>query len=285
MIVDTVGMDDARYRKAVRYWLADLADAIAGDVLDRHGAGDETVTANMYVVWAADDEADQVAFDSARITQVVDELVSRGRPELILVAAEEESDNGFRVPGAPGESFLASLRVRTSSDLPGVVTFQATGTYWSADDRLPVVVQDRWVSAGMDFCDHLPVTFGSVSTDDGVGLTALDMALGRSEQDSVRESAAVLRGYSWVTICPPPIVDRLGGVAKLEESGAFWRLRPLASGAAWMQATERFEDYRDAAIERVFRVLAPVLPGGLVKPTWGNSWPTLVHADASQHRD
>ncbi|TCC03976.1 hypothetical protein [Kribbella soli] len=283
-IVDTDGLDDVQYRTAARYWLEGAADLLAGDLFARHAVGDEAVTANTYVGWEAGDNVDQTPYSPARIAQVLDQCVDRGRPTSILVTAEEESDNGFRVPGSPGESFAASLRVSTSIALPGVVSFHAAATYWALDGRIPGSVQERWLNACARFCEEVPITFGAVSSDDGVGETALDMALGRSQFESVRVSRSVLRGYSWVTICPQQIVERLGGAAKLEESEAFWRIRPLTSGATWMQATEHLEEYGVDVIRRVFRSFAPVLPEGPIESTWGNDWPNLVHADASQYR-
>ncbi|NIK56121.1 hypothetical protein [Kribbella shirazensis] len=285
-IVDTDGLDDGQYLEAVRVWIEATSQVLAGDLFGRYAAGDEMVTANTYVDWGGGADIDHAPFSPARVAQVLDQCADRGRPELILLAAEEESDNGFLVPGAPGESFSARLEVKTSAEMPGVVSFSAVATYWSPDERMPVPVQERWLDVCARFCEDLPLTFGSISSGDGVrGVTALDRALGRGESESVRASLSVLRGYSWVTMCPPPIVERLGGVTKLEESKRFWRLRPLASGAVWAQATERLDDYKGAVIEGVFRVFAPVLPAGLVEPIWGDSWPTLVHADASQYRD
>jgi hypothetical protein len=284
-IVDTDGLDDVQYRTAARAWLGGTADVLAGDLFARHAVGDDAVTANTYMGWEPGSNVDQIPYGSAGVARMLDQFVDRGRPASILLAAEEESDNGFRVPGAPGESFSASLRVSTSPELPGVVSFHAVATYWALDGRIPGSVQERWLNACARFCEDLPVTFGAVSSEDGVGETALDMALGRSKLESVRVSRSVLRGYSWVTICPQQLVERLGGAARLEESGAFWRIRPLASGATWMQASEHLEEYGVDAIRRVFRSLAPVLPEGPVESTWGNDWPSLVHADASQYRD
>lgn len=285
VIVNTDGLDDVEYRKAARDWLEGVADALAGDLLGRYLARDETVAVRAYVGWGADDDVSQVPNGSVRVAHVLDQIGHRGRPELILLTAEEESDNGFRIPGSPGQSFSASLRVTASNDVLEAVSFHAVVTYWSSDGRIPALVQKRWLDVCARFCDDLPVSFGSVSKDDGVGETALDMALGRSESESVRVSRSVLRGYSWVTVCPGEIVERLGGIANLEASGSFWRIQPLASGAVWMQACEYLDEYGPAAIERVFKTLAPVLPSGVVEPTLGNNWPNLFHADAAQYDD
>ncbi len=65
-------------------------------------------------------------------------------------------------------------------------------------------------------------------------------------------------------------------------------MEQLRGGGVWLQATERFAEYDDAAVRRVFRVLAPVLPGGLPKPDPfavddGRTY-RLVWEDAARYR-
>jgi hypothetical protein len=69
-----------------------------------------------------------------------------------------------------------------------------------------------------------------------------------------------LIGYSWITLCTPPAVARLGGVSALRDSGAFWRVDELPGGGALLQATERAGQYDQAAAEKALGVLAPALP-------------------------
>lgn len=76
----------------------------------------------------------------------------------------------------------------------------------------------------------------------------------------------VLRGYSWVTVCPAELAARLGGAAALAGCGAFVRVEELPRGAVWLQATEDFAGYDEAAMRRVFEALAPVLPAGQPEP-------------------
>jgi len=64
----------------------------------------------------------------------------------------------------------------------------------------------------------------------------LERALALDSSETVLRSRHVLRGYSWLTIVPQEIGDRLGGLARLRASGAFvevaapgsWRV--LATG-------------------------------------------------------
>lgn len=76
----------------------------------------------------------------------------------------------------------------------------------------------------------------------------------------------VLKGYSWVTICAREAALALGGAEVLAAAGAFHEVAELPSGAVWLQATERYDEYEEVVATRVFRALAPVLPGGLPSP-------------------
>ncbi len=128
----------------------------------------------------------------------------------------------------------------------------------------------------------IPATFGCVTDDGGAGgETALEDALNAAWDDGIQRSREVLRGYPWVTICPPQIAERLGGVEALRASGAFWDVRVLPTGSVWLQATERLEDYEGDALRRVFRTLAPVLPAGEPKPYVGEYRGRMVYEDAS----
>jgi hypothetical protein len=96
-----------------------------------------------------------------------------------------------------------------------------------------------------------------------------------------------LLGYSWITFCPPTAVAKLGGVAALADSGAFWRAEGTPDGGGLLQMTERAEDYGMAEAERAFEVLAPVLPAGV--PARPRDWPEdvpwlVVPEDAATRR-
>ncbi|QKW35391.1 hypothetical protein HUT06_16225 [Actinomadura sp. NAK00032] len=102
----------------------------------------------------------------------------------------------------------------------------------------------------------------------------------------MREGRDLLRGYSWVTVCPGELVGRLGGIERLAGSGAFARVVPLPHGGAWLQATDGFAAYDEAAVRRVFDVLSPVLPPGIPKrDPFDRTVPRLVWQDAREHRD
>jgi len=94
--------------------------------------------------------------------------------------------------------------------------------------------------------------------------TAVDFAAPFSGPPQLGWEEAVLErelvGYSWITMCTPSVVARLGGVSGLRDSGAFWRVDELPGGGALLQATERAGQYDQAAAEKAFAVLAPALP-------------------------
>ena len=85
-------------------------------------------------------------------------------------------------------------------------------------------------------------------------------------KDPIRHSRRVVRSYSWVTVIAEEIGQRLGGLAGLRDSGAFYRVVHLAGGRFLLQATRRFEDYQHEQAFKVFKVLAPALPPGVPDP-------------------
>ncbi|MFC8242266.1 hypothetical protein [Streptomyces chartreusis] len=125
--------------------------------------------------------------------------------------------------------------------------------------------------------------FGHVSADQPMTeKTNLDVVLGRKVRKSVAEARQFLRGYSWVTVCPVELAERLGGVSSLESSGAFCSVIPLAAGGVVLQATETIFEYSDEAMRRVFSALAPVLPPGFPAFDPANPDVRFVPKDARQ---
>ncbi|HEX6500294.1 MAG TPA: hypothetical protein VF054_14880 [Micromonosporaceae bacterium] len=142
---------------------------------------------------------------------------------------------------------------------------------------------DRWVDFMTEVLSDADPAYGEITTVRGDGLnTELDLALRRLDRDSIEQSRRVLRGYAWVTVVPQELVERLGGVAAIEGTGAVTQVRPLASGGVLLRATPSPEEYDDAAMDRLFRLLAPVLPVG--EPRTLPGWPTrhqVVYVDAA----
>ncbi|RZT06328.1 hypothetical protein EV649_8211 [Kribbella sp. VKM Ac-2569] len=150
----------------------------------------------------------------------------------------------------------------------------------------PVAVQEDLLTFIAEFADKARASFGNITDDNEYSRTSLEVFLPRLIDDGVRESGSVLRGYSWVTVCPPALVERLGGFAALNNTGAFYEVRPLAYGAALLRSTDRLEHYDQPAMLRVFEALAPVLPQGQPRklPVFeGQVTPRLVYADAKDY--
>lgn len=155
---------------------------------------------------------------------------------------------------------------------------------WFNGPAVPVAVQEAFVEFLSEFSERAQAAFGNAADDNDRSQTALEMVLPGSPDDGVLRSAEVLRGYSWVTVCPPAVVDRLGGYDALASTGAFLEVRRLNYGAALLRATELLEQYDDEAMRRVFRALSPALPPGKPRPLpdgGGQFPPRIVYEDAS----
>ena len=123
----------------------------------------------------------------------------------------------------------------------------------------------RLAQAALNVARVANPTYGELGAGTAVSLqpeTVLDQALGRSCSDSANASRRYLRGYGWITICPPEIADRLGGADALLGCSAFHTVYRLPAGGLWLQATEHVGQYTPAHAEAVFDVLRPVLPPG-----------------------
>jgi hypothetical protein len=140
-----------------------------------------------------------------------------------------------------------------------------------------------------DQAGRIGACYGHVTDDADIHATALERATRGVSIDppAVPRCREVLRGYSWVTICAVELAARLGGVVALTASGAFSEVSELPDGQACLRATPTLEDFRGAAVRRVFEVLAPVLlTGRATEPFPGEySWMRLVlGADAADYQ-
>jgi hypothetical protein len=118
-----------------------------------------------------------------------------------------------------------------------------------------------------DFARRHEVAFGHVSpvSPSLPGDTQLELALRRHTWQTLPEWNRYLRGYSWITVVPGVLASRLGGAAGLRDNGAFAAVEELAGGAVWLEATPLWSEYSgdQAAVDRVFEALVPVLPAGM----------------------
>ncbi|GIH18976.1 hypothetical protein [Rugosimonospora africana] len=134
-------------------------------------------------------------------------------------------------------------------------------------------VQSQWLEALFSYADRLNPGFGHVAYWFDDGATAFEAARwaiplqeSRHPKHTVNECRRYLRGYSWLTIVPAELANRLGGTAAMRDSGAFAEVRQLTAGGVWLLATADYRDYDQVAISRAFHVLAPVLRPGLPRP-------------------
>ena len=102
-------------------------------------------------------------------------------------------------------------------------------------------------------------SYGSVGGAVEAGRTALDRALRRPRAVSLSESRQWLRGYDWVTLVPPELAGRIDRAHAEDELD---RVVELPGGALVLVGTDRFSAFDEAALERVFDVVEPVLPRG-----------------------
>ncbi|WP_181442552.1 hypothetical protein [Streptomyces tateyamensis] len=126
--------------------------------------------------------------------------------------------------------------------------------------------------------DQASPVFGSISSANFRKETPLDLALNRSIVDSVQLGRTVLRGYSWVTVCPEELLPRVAA----GQAGGFHRTIGLAAGGAVLQATPTIAEFGRPAAEQVFDLVRTVLPAGLPAPSPLNPDALLVYRDAAQ---
>ncbi|MEU8164929.1 hypothetical protein AB0B97_00310 [Micromonospora sp. NPDC049004] len=92
--------------------------------------------------------------------------------------------------------------------------------------------------------------------------TPLEVALSRSSADYRKRPGEVLRNYGWLTVVSDEMAERVGGADRLRASGAFVEVEPLAAGGWWLLATKTWDEYGPEQANRLFELLAPVLPPG-----------------------
>jgi hypothetical protein len=127
--------------------------------------------------------------------------------------------------------------------------------------------QQSWLAFIRETAAELNPAFGIIDYqyDSLYGKTAVERlirGIGVDRPEKIPRSRELLRGYDWLTICPRELADRLGGVEALRGTSAFHEVAQLPGGGAWLLATADYRDYDEAAMDRVFRALAPVLPPG-----------------------
>lgn len=210
----------------------------------------------------------------------------RKRPLVVGLSLEELDTDDVPMSGAE-----LHLDLLSPDDHPDVATFslrrenERTDGYVTFSDA----VMARAVDALHDLCRCEDLDFAAAgdSAFDGT-YTHLEWALHRDHSDGMSEARTWLRGYSWITVMPREIVQRLDGPDALRESGAFAYVEELPHGGLWLRATEKIEDYDAAAVRKVFGAVAPVLPPGRPQTSWhgahdDESW-RIIQEDAANYR-
>lgn len=198
-------------------------------------------------------------FSSRTWLQAMEKLSERPRYADLDIDSLDEEGRWF----PNNETARISISAPVDDD-PSQVLLVATGGGSHADLRRPEVAR-RWLDAIESLSESYRVVYGALEERVGTSsTTVLDESLGRTYTASMKAARTTLRGYSWVTICPPELARRLGGARTIEDSGSFTRVRELPSGAVLLRATEDISTYqpRSTALRNVFRTLAPVLPPG-----------------------
>jgi hypothetical protein len=126
------------------------------------------------------------------------------------------------------------------------------------------------------FADEWNVAYGEISYDRGSGRTAYESVFGGIPNRTGPQSRNFLRGYAWLTLCPQEIGDRLGGAGALRASGAFAAVEVLRNGGYWLLATGDWREFGQPTAEKIFPIVAPVLPPGEPVPDAPDDPPYFV---------
>jgi hypothetical protein len=137
-----------------------------------------------------------------------------------------------------------------------------------------VDAQQLWLGLLRAFADRVNPGFGQIEYGyDTTGITALEWSLPpdveleeRDPNYTVAHCREYLRGYSWLTVVPAELAERVGGADALRRTGAFAEVSPLKAGGVWLLATQDYRDYAGERVEQVFHALAPILRPGQPRP-------------------
>ena len=302
-LIDAWLPSDEEFVEAAGWWLAEASRLLAGPVwgqmvasapmvrlgsdgFPRGVPGDVAATLSVLPQppWTGGEDSVMIRpYSPANIEWMLGELVQRPlSTEFELV--------GLDADGEPHETTSETLLVRVMvlEDTQEWVQFTAgiVSPLPGGDLRQPAA-SSRWAEVCQTMAQRVDVSFGHVCDDDsGRGQTPLDEMLFRGGRIlSITKGREVLRGYSWVTVVPAGLAQKLGGAQAMRASGAFAVVDELPFGGLWLQATRYFAEYDPAAVHRVFRALAPVLPAGQAKPKPFDERPRrLIWDDAANWR-
>ena len=204
-------------------------------------------------------------FDAKAMTSLPSQLADR--PERVDLQFALFAGSGPEAPNI----WYPSLWAAWPQESPGwlrIGAFVAEKTF--VDPVHGAEAQQLWLGALRTFAERVNPGFGQIEyAFDRAGTTALESAFGpdmpleeRNGEYTVAQSRRHLRGYSWLTVVPAELAERLGGVAALRASKAFAEVAPLRAGGVWLLATDDYRDYGPEQVAAVFAALAPVLRPG-----------------------
>ena len=271
-LVDLVVTDDAQFERVAAWWLGAVRsvaprlwqrqeDSPRLPLVERGGQVPEARLGPPGAAWANVSVTRRPwgrsgfrfrTYSARNWAWLLDEL--RDRPVNASAEVERLDDEGRDGGGG------VELEVQTADDEPDQV--QLTGRGASDLDGGPYdeAFIGRWIALIEQVAGMAEPTFAVLGERPDAGRTRLDVALGRTAEESVGQARDVLRGFSWLTLCPAGLVDKLGGRQKLQASGAFTTVTGLPHGAVLLQATDRLLDYGPHETHRVYYALRRVLP-------------------------
>ncbi len=186
--------------------------------------------------------------------------------------------------GFPKQRGGSTIAVNRDFYHPEWVSFTFSAS--AADTGWPdsVQVQDQWAASVQRQAAQTNTCAGGMTDDIGPGQTALQrMTLNLSAD--IADSKQVLRGYTWITILDGQLSARLGGLSRLQSSGAFCDVKELPNGSVWLRATPTINEFTGNKIRKVFEVLAPVLLTGLAKARFAaESYRAVEDVDAADYK-
>jgi hypothetical protein len=257
--------DDQRFVEVARTW-CDEALARLLPAFDRPGGqSGRGLTAMIAVLPTSRSEVETAPYTPEAWSAIIADLGGRLDSSLAIFGPEAEEPTRGRL------SVSRTLDGRWVSLLVGAVDWH---------DANDAVYYTRWVDFLAATLDQANPAFGIVTADNVVNATAVDVVLDRRYKRSLDDSRRFLRGYGFATVVPAELVDRLGGVRELADTGAFVRVQSLRAGGVVLQATATLSQYDDEAMRRVFRALAPVLPAGMPRLVPGYEHVRVVYEDA-----
>jgi hypothetical protein len=261
--------DRHRVTRVAQAWLRDATRELFPDLARAAEGGNAGVKGSVMVCRTEADPLRGKKYGPQRLAEAVDALADDPLTVSVLFDSAARS-------GRYASARLTATRVVDKQRwVRLIMTATAGGDFDLAAES------DRWVDFLAGTLDDADPAYGEIDDTTAQHLhTMLDLALRRG--DSIETSRENLRGYSWVTVVPRELVDRLGGAAALSRSDAVTQVRPLASGGVLLRATPTPAEYDDAAMARMFRLVAPVLPAGRPRPLPGYPHLRVVYEDAAE---